>query len=75
MRLARTGAVAPPVAQPQLVGGELRISVPVGNYAVSGLFTHFAGGTFTERFAVLADVSVRQDTAATLDAATVSASN
>ena len=49
------------------VRGELRISVPVGHYAVSALFTDFAGGTFTERFAELVDVSVRQDTAVTVD--------
>lgn len=49
------------------VHGEVRISVPVGHYAVSAVFTDFAGGTFTERLAQLADVTVRQDTAVTLD--------
>lgn len=48
--------------------GEVRISVPVGHYAVSALFAGAENGTFVERLAQLADVSVRQDTAVTLDA-------
>lgn len=50
------------------VGGEVRISVPVGHYAVSALFNAVENGTFVERLAQLADVTVRQDTAVTLDA-------